>query len=654
MSNDQLPITNTQLPIWLETMLLLAVLLVAALFRMGWPGLAEFKADEARLLALAWEMADGRAFPLRGISSSVGISNFPTSVWLYAVPLLVWGHVYAAIIWTGLLNTAAVGLTYWLVRRYWGWPSALTAAFMLAISPWAIIHSRKIWAQNLLLPFVLGWGISAGLAFVERRERWLIPMLVCVAIAIQVHLAAVSLLGATAVLLLLFRQRVAWRWVGWGAGGALLLVIPFLIHVVRQGTTGLITLIEVTERSSTGGLSWSPILHTARLTTGWQLHALAGPSAYESYLAQLPPLLMPLIWLVWGGAAVGGLGYMAWLAWAGWGAESPTVRYPAEMSGLALVWLAAAVATFIWFPTPVELHYLLPIYPVPYIAAGVWLAWLGPWLRWRGWAILLASGVGQAWAVWLLLGFVGQVATPGGYGPPVSAYLHTAETAMRWLADTGASEVIIAGTGDDPARDEFAAIWGVLLRDVPRRYVNIEQTALFPQTAAIVVLHPAPTPLMDVYANRFTAERTIPLRPGEGFLTVATLPAGRAPQPGVAYERPLLLANGVNFVGVEGPRPNGDLRLFWQVAEPNPAGGRYYFYNHVQDALGNPLVQTDVPAPPAGQWRVGDVLVSRFMLRDLEMGIRPLTIRTGMYLYPSLEGLYLLETAETIVPLGER
>ncbi|MCA9978953.1 MAG: hypothetical protein KC413_24500, partial [Anaerolineales bacterium] len=50
-----------------EIILVTAVLLLAAILRMGWPGLTEFKADEARLLQLAYDMAEGQ-FALRGIS----------------------------------------------------------------------------------------------------------------------------------------------------------------------------------------------------------------------------------------------------------------------------------------------------------------------------------------------------------------------------------------------------------------------------------------------------------------------------------------------------------------------------------------------------------------------------------------------------------
>ena len=59
---------------------------------------------------------------------------------------------------------------YWLTRRTWGAPAALAGALLLAAGPWAIIFSRKIWAQNLLPPFAIGWGIGAALAFVEGRR----------------------------------------------------------------------------------------------------------------------------------------------------------------------------------------------------------------------------------------------------------------------------------------------------------------------------------------------------------------------------------------------------------------------------------------------------------------------------------------------------
>jgi len=72
---------------WLALGLILAL---AALLRLGWPGLTEFKRDEAHLYALALDVAELRAFPLRGISSSVGLPNPPINVYLFALPLFAW------------------------------------------------------------------------------------------------------------------------------------------------------------------------------------------------------------------------------------------------------------------------------------------------------------------------------------------------------------------------------------------------------------------------------------------------------------------------------------------------------------------------------------------------------------------------------------
>jgi 4-amino-4-deoxy-L-arabinose transferase-like glycosyltransferase len=166
-------------PEWLALALILAV---AALLRMGWPGLTEFKQDEAHLYALALDVAELRAFPLRGISLSVGLPNSPLSVYLYALPLFLWKSPIAATLFVGLLNTASVAVGYWLARRYWGVRVALLSAILYAAAPWAVIYSRKLWSNDLL-PFFTVSCIAAGLlGFVEGRRRWLAAHLVLLAL----------------------------------------------------------------------------------------------------------------------------------------------------------------------------------------------------------------------------------------------------------------------------------------------------------------------------------------------------------------------------------------------------------------------------------------------------------------------------------------
>ena len=115
------------------------VVALAALLRMGWPGLTEFKQDEAHLYGLSLHLAELKAFPLLGITSSVGLPNAPASVYLFALPLFAWKSPLAATLFVGALNTASVALAYLLARRYWGKQTALFGALLYAAAPSAVI-----------------------------------------------------------------------------------------------------------------------------------------------------------------------------------------------------------------------------------------------------------------------------------------------------------------------------------------------------------------------------------------------------------------------------------------------------------------------------------------------------------------------------------
>ncbi len=151
----------------LDWLALVLILCLAAALRLGAPGISEFKRDEANLSALALDMARGHAFPLLGIDSSVGIRNAPFSVYVVVPPFLLTSDPTLATLYAGLLGVAAVLLVYGVVRRYYGPLAAFVAGLLYAVSPWAVIFSRKIWAQDFL-PVVVMLTITTGLlGFVE-------------------------------------------------------------------------------------------------------------------------------------------------------------------------------------------------------------------------------------------------------------------------------------------------------------------------------------------------------------------------------------------------------------------------------------------------------------------------------------------------------
>ncbi len=621
-----------------EIIFVLLILLITAVSRMGWPGLTEFKADEAHLLELALRMANLQSFPLRGISSSVGFPNFPMSVWLYALPLFLWKSVLAATIFTGFLNTLAVMATYWFVRRYWGVEAALTAALLFAVSPWAIQHSRKIWAQDLLPFFVIVWGITAVLTFVESRAKMMILHLLFLAIAVQIHLAALALIPATGLIMLLFWRRIPWKQTIMGTLLAGLTFLPFFLYLFTDGQE-YVSLSALSSGSSTLARTYSfdAFLHAWRLTSGWQIHALAG-EAFETFLATVPGTTA--VYLFWGVLLLAGLATIVRHIWR----TRQIGDKNRHLYTILLIWLFVPILFFSTPFLPVELHYLLPIYPVPYIVMGIFVGQLP--IRWRRgvWGLLLATAVLQLFIWGNLLQFISTNNTVGGYGPPLAMQLEATETVRRLYAETGASEILIAGVGDDPALDAFAATNTVLLRDLPHRFVDVRDTAVFPNKNSIILLDPAAQGMADVYVQAAQQGVVIPLRAGEGVWQVLALGDTAVPQAEYTLDPPPILTNWASFAGYDAPDFNAEgianWRIYWNSGEPSL--NDYHLFNHLLDENGDRLTQADQSLFPATQWQSGDLIITQ---TKLEWPKNATIMRIGMYQYPSLDPVLIFDVA---------
>lgn len=632
-----------------ETLLVVLLLLLGALLRLSAPGLTHFQADEARLYMRAWTMAQEGSLATHGIASSIGFPNSPVSVWLYALPLVIWPHVYAATLFTGLVNLLALAGCWWIARRYWGPVAALAALLLFAVAPWAVVHSRRIWAQNLLPPIVVLWAIGALLAFMERRPRFVILHLLALSLAVLVHFAAVALAPASLLLFILFRRRLGWRYVWAGLFLALLPAVPFLIYLSGEGG---VSVAGLAERAGAGAF-WQPASwrYAWLLFSGAELHSLAGPEQFRNYLASIPPVapisaLLGLLLLV-------GLLWLARQAWQGRRLAS-TGR---EIALLLLVWLLAPPLVFLVFPAPVVLHYLLPIYPAPFIVAGMGFSRLLSLLasqrrvvRWSplAWLLLVAVAGVQIWGTFRLHQLVAREATPGGLSTPLAMHLEAVEAAKAiWQREGG--EVLVASAGENPEIDGTAAIYDALLAGVPHRFVDVQQSALFPASPTVVLLSAETgdaAPAARPYFEAATERTEVPLRRGEG--TVRLLAVAGAPLPAVALDEPAVFANWVRLVGYD-PLSNGNngaarWRLYWHPGD-NPDPADYHIFNHLLDAVGNRVAQADAAAYAPWQWRAGDTVISTFELELPDEVARPLTMRTGFYRYPSLENVPVLDVA---------
>lgn len=175
----------------------------------------EFKTDEREALTLALDLlakapwTTGHGFPTHGMVSSNHVFNPPLFTWVIAA---FWSLVSNPV---GVAACIAVTNTVFLIPL-WLWAkrtltesSALLTVAIAAVSPFAVLLSRKIWAQDLLFPglVMLLWAVY----WLRTGRVWMgaALMLLAALFVAQLHLSGFLMLPlfAVAVLIQLAQDR---------------------------------------------------------------------------------------------------------------------------------------------------------------------------------------------------------------------------------------------------------------------------------------------------------------------------------------------------------------------------------------------------------------------------------------------------------------
>ena len=637
---------------------LMAIMLVAAYLRLSKLELTEFKLDEAHVCSKAAEfLASGRP-PLVSIGSSVGAANPPLFIYLTAIPVSLSKNPTVIAGFIALLNVGAVLGCYLLTREYLGEKAGLIATLLFAVSPWAVFYSRKIWAQDLLPPFVGLFFAAVFSTIVKRKPRQLILVFLWLACLIQLHLSALAFIPLVVLLCLAFRSRISLIPLLAGLLVFALIFAPYIYYDATHDWINLRTFIEVSRGPAAFDLKSAQ--YATQIISGQGYQALAGAS-FERFLAEI----MGFTWLnaveTW--LLIGGVACLAWQVLRGWcrrredGVSDETVKFT-----ILLSWLLVPVLFYVRHTTPVYPHYFILLYPVQFIIIGVFVTRMLDWLSsladsLNPWPLVrfLAGRILPISIVTLILGlalwqvhlteafysFVDRNDTTGGHGLPVKYYLQVAESLKR-LAE--GAQVLILSEGDVPAWHETPAVFGFLLQpEITPRFINYQEALVFPRVDTLYLLAPGDTPavsVLDGYAEELISER-ISLRGGPDAFrfyrsdaeSLTSIQASLADG-----DTPAALDNGVEILGydVSGEvNPGSTLRLalYWTVRAVPDAS--YHFFNHLVDDEGQRWGQKDGPGYPAGQWQEGDVVVSWFdipIAPDAPPG--EYWVLTGMYTYP--------------------
>ena len=650
----------------LPTVALAIILCLAAFLRLWNLDAAEFKYDEARVSNLAAHFVDTGVPPVRGMGSSIGIDNPPLTIYLVSLPVLLGRDPLIVTAFVALINVAAVWGCYRLARRYWGIEVALLAAFLLAISPWAVFYSRKVWAQNLLLPWVLSFFGLLLAWLVEDRPWALCGTIVVLAALTQIHFSTLAFIPVLALVILFKIVRLPvrnrhnsrpatpgpaslWKPLAVGLGVSALLYAPYLVFDALVGWRNVRAFLQVMRTPAQ--THWEAIRFALLNIGGREIHALAGPQQFRRFLAGIVDLAY------WPDRVEEALVMVSilYLAFRWWRGRDEVRAF--RRDGVLLLWLIAPVLFYLRSKSEVFPHYLILLYPAPYIALGIAavdaLKAIAKRVRQRQFlyglgALCLAALAGwQSYLSLSIYAFVETHHTPGGMGTPIRIHREVVRTMERYVEAWENRQVVLLCPGDDPRWDECPSVFGFMTsRSLDLRFVDRDASLLFPQSQAdtLIVLAPGESlaaAALPQHTDPLSSE-SVPLREGVGQYTFYRLAAGYAPNPTVRPAgSPARLENGVSLLGYElsgtlEPAQTPRLALYWRVDDlplGAPAQG-YSFANHLMTADGRRYGQKDGPGHRVDLWRRGDTLISWFDLSlSAEALPKPYTLRVGMYVH---------------------
>jgi hypothetical protein len=617
---------------WLGRSGLIVALILGAVTRLGWLDLIEFKNDEAWALSVATSIARGQALPLVGIGSSLGVPNAPFFVYLMAIPELFSHDPAFATGLIGLLGVVAIVLTYafgrWLVDDVAG----VSAALFFAVSPWGIVFSRKVWAQDALPAFVTITLFCLLVAYRDGRRFLILPGIASLTLATQLHPTAWSLCVPAGILIgaALVEDRACpsrtVRPLGIGIAAALFLEAPFVLWQIRNGWL----LLDAARR-----VAGNP----ARLDLS-ALHFAVSVAVGNGY-----PLLAPVDdwwsisrWIELG-LLLGGIAVIA-------GGALATRKRTVQVEACAvLAWLAAPILAQSYHSVPVFPHYFIVVWPAPFLIMGfavsaLWrrVTWShdrlsGPWPQaLREGAVVLAVGLPVGLGV-VAFGNYLRALDQGVVRPEFGVSLGQQKALLADATRLGGGPVYL-GAHDDlvPALN--------YLGDGRVRTFDDRVGLLLPAgmgSAAAVVGDPATA--AGRLLHRLDANPLESIRPpGSGPELIYALPRGGGTPAegftrlGATFDDGIVISS---YRVLAAPSREVIVDVVYEL-KGSPLVGFPNEFSHLLDRNGDTVAHFDGPAYPNLHWRPGDASLNEYVLPP-PAAPGPYQLEFGLYDYPSMQ-----------------
>ncbi|MDO8658055.1 MAG: glycosyltransferase family 39 protein, partial [Candidatus Levybacteria bacterium] len=192
----------------IEIILFLSVVALASVFRLTNLELMEFKADEATNLLLATRLVSGHSILPGGIATSVGILNPPFFIYLLTPFTFISQNPKFIAFIIAFINCLSIGLLFVVIKKYYNQKLAIITSSLIALSPWSILFSRKIWPPDLVLPFAVAILYSLHKIVIEKKMKFWIILTASLIFLFQLDLAYLFFSSILMVFLILSEKRI--------------------------------------------------------------------------------------------------------------------------------------------------------------------------------------------------------------------------------------------------------------------------------------------------------------------------------------------------------------------------------------------------------------------------------------------------------------
>lgn len=215
--------------------IIILILLLGAIFRLGFYDEIVFKEDESISSLYFYNLVKNNQFPplfTKGKSGLYLLRILDAVPW-YVIVLFIKDPRIITILYIGVPNALAVLLCFLFCYRFINKRTALVATGLFSFSGWNILHSRNLWALNLL-PFYTILLFYLLLYFIYYHKSWAIVSAVSLLLLIyELHPTALSLIISVFLTLLIYGYIYNKKYLLSSFLTGVILIIPFLFVIKK-------------------------------------------------------------------------------------------------------------------------------------------------------------------------------------------------------------------------------------------------------------------------------------------------------------------------------------------------------------------------------------------------------------------------------------